>query len=463
MKILFVQPALKSLEFGFSLVAMPEPLALEVIAASLPDHEVRILDMRFDPNLKRVLEDFSPDLVGVTALTTEVYSAQEVMVKTKEVSSDIFTLVGGHHATLLPEDFNIPQADAIAPGEGELILPDLIDAISNGRKLDEVQGLIWQDRDGHFIRNSFSTTKLNMNDMRLPRRDLTSAYRDEYFFITHKPDSSMASSRGCPYQCRFCSVWEFYDGSTKQMSPERVIEEIKAIETPTVSFLDDNFMLNNKRENAIADLIRSEGIEKQYFTQCRTDSIVRHPELLEKWSEIGLQGIFFGLEGASNRTLKKLNKSNVSRNNDEAIRICRDNGVIVWGAFIVDPDWSEDDFKQLHDYVEEKEITFRQFSVLTPLPGTQLYRSKVDELLTNNYIFFDCLHSVLPTRLPREQFYEYLASLYQARTIDFTMFSETLRRGDLTMANIRRAKVVQDIMSNPEFYIQSDPILGGPI
>jgi radical SAM superfamily enzyme YgiQ (UPF0313 family) len=363
----------------------------------------------------------------------------------------------------MPEDFTIPQIDAIAPGEGELVFPYLVDAISNGRGLESVQGLIWQDSKGRFIRNTFPTMKLNMDVLKLPRRDLTSEYRDKYFFLSHKPDSSMATSRGCPYRCSFCSVWEFYNGKTKQMSPKRVLEEIKAIATSTITFVDDNFMLNYKREDAIADLIRSEGIRKQYFTQCRTDSIVRHPDLLAKWSEIGLHGIFFGLEGASDRTLKNLNKSNMSGNNDEAIRICRDNGVIVWGAFIVDPDWDADEFNRLRDYVEEKMITVKQFSVLTPLPGTQLYRDRFDELLTRDYTFFDCLHSVLKTRLPRDQFYELFASLYRPRPSDFARFSEAIRRGELTVDDVRRGKPLLDIMSNPEFYIKSDPVLGKPI
>ncbi len=395
MKILLIRPASNFFGPSFTHLANTEPLALELIAATVPDHEIRIYDMRNDSDLQRQLNTFSPEMVGVTALTTEVYAAQKVLANVKEFSPDIFTVVGGHHATLIPEDFTIPQVDAIALGEGEFVFPYLVDAISNGRKLEGVQGLIWQDSEGRFIRNTMPKMTSTMDDLKLPRRDLISSYRDNYFFLAHRPDTSMATSRGCPYRCNFCSVWEFYNGNTQQMSPKRVLEEIKSIDTSTITFVDDNFMLNYKREEAIADLIRSEGIQKKYFVECRTDSIVRHPELLAKWSKIGLQGVFFGLEGASDKTLKSLNKKNQSNINEEAIQICRDNGVAIWGSFIVDPDWNADDFEHLHDYVDEKEIAMNQFCVLTPLPGTPLYRDKFDELLTHDYTFFDCLHSVL--------------------------------------------------------------------
>ena len=90
---------------------------------------------------------------------------------------------------------------------------------------------------------------------------------------------------------------------------------------------------------------------------CRAFSIVRHPELVEKWVEIGLYAVLLGLEGGCDRTLQNVNKSCRVATNDRAIRILQDHGVIIWGAFIVDPDWTEEDFKLLRDYVSRREIT----------------------------------------------------------------------------------------------------------
>ena len=457
MRILLVQPDWRSGDIGFRLAAMPEPLGLEMLAAVVPDHEVRILDMRVDGDLKGTLEEFAPDVVAVTALTPEVYAAQDVLSQAKEYSSEIFTLVGGHHVSLLPEDFYLPYVDAIAIGEGELVFPRVVEELSGERKFGRIANLIWRGEGEQFTVNPVATEELNMDLLPLPRWDLTASYRPEYFFLFDRPDTSVATGRGCPYRCSFCSVWVFYQGKTKQMSAERVIREIAAVETDHITFVDDNFLMNYRRENNIADLIKTEGIHKRFSMECRTDTIVRHPELIEKWVDIGLYAVLLGLEG-SDETLRSVNKKNSVKANDEAIRILHDNGVIIWGAFIADPDWEEDSFKALRDYVDSREITHTQFTVLTPLPGSDFWRERYDDLLTHNYSCYDCLHPVIPTRLPREEFYKQFASLYRQRGLG--PYYELVRAGKLTIEDCKRGKQMLDTMANWESYIPNDPVLG---
>ena len=436
---------------------MPEPLALEMLAAYAPDHDVRILDMRIDHDLPAVLAEFSPHLVGATALTPEVYAACQVLQTAKDVCPDAFTVIGGHHATLLPQDFFLPQVDAIALGEGELVFSRLLKALADGPDLSSVPNLVWR-KNGAFVTNKPAETRLDLDTLALPRRDLVKHYRDEYFMLFDQPDSSVTTGRGCPYKCNFCSVWKFYGGKVRQMSAQRVVQELMTIETEHITFTDDNFLLNSTRENEIVDLIQAHGVEKRYSMQCRTDSISRHPELVERWAKIGLYGVLLGLEGASNRILNKVNKKNTITANDEAIKIIKDLGLVIWGAFIVDPDWTEDDFKRLRDYVTEKQITHTQFTVLTPLPGTELYEQDRGQLLTKDYRCFDTLHSVLPTRLSRQEFYQHFAGLYQQT--DIGPYWDLLREGKLSIEDCKRGRDMLEIMSKPELYHLNDPILG---
>ncbi len=459
MRILLIQPDYQIAGFGFRLAAMPEPLHLEVLAGGLPDHDVRILDMRIEANLMSVLEEFQPHMVGVTALTTEVYTARDVLLAVKNYSDEIFTVIGGHHCTLMPEDFQIPQADAIAIGEGEFVLPALIDALKGGGGLAQVPNLIWQNRDGRFVRNPRAIcTDRSMDNLPLPRRDLVSQYMQDYFFLFDKPDSSVAASRGCPFRCNFCSVHEFYGGRTRQMSAERVMKEIRAVNTKHITFVDDNFMMNHQRENEIADLIRAEGLDMSFSMEARSDSIVRHPELVKKWVDIGLYAVLMGLEGATEKALASVNKANMLETNNEAIRILKDNGVIIWGAFIVDPTWSVDEFKELQEYVHRMEITHTQFTVLTPLVGTQLYRERFNELLTYDYTCYDTLHAVTPTKLPRTEFYQNFANLY--KQTDLGPYYDLVRAGKLSVEDCRRGKRMLDAMSQWEYYLDKDPVLG---
>ena len=436
---------------------MPEPLALEMIAAAVPDHEMRILDLRIEDGLEDLLAAFTPDLVATTALTPEVYAACKVLQRVKNACPDIFTVVGGHHATLLPEDFQLPQVDAIALGEGEPVFAKLLESLARGPDLSDVLNLIWR-KDGAFIVNQLVEARPNMDTLPLPRRDLAKQYADQYYMLFDKPDSSVATGRGCPYRCNFCSVWKFFNGKVRQMCAQRAVQEIMAAETDHVTFVDDNFLLNDIREKEIVDLLKANGVQKRYSMQCRTDSIVRHPELVASWTDIGLYAVLLGLEGFSDRILNKVHKNNTITTNDEAIKIVKDQGLVIWGAFIVDPDWDEDDFKHLRDYVNEKEITHTQFTVLTPLPGTELYQQYNGELLTKDYRCFDTLHSVLPTRLSREKFYECYAALYQQT--DIGPYWELLREGKLSIEDCKRGRKMLDFMSKPELYHENDPVLG---
>jgi radical SAM superfamily enzyme YgiQ (UPF0313 family) len=283
-------------------------------------------------------------------------------------------------------------------------------------------------------------------------------YRQEYFFLFDKPDASVAASRGCPFRCNFCSVHEFYAGRTRQMSADRVMREIRDVETKHITFVDDNFMLDARREAELAQRVLDEGIDKTFSMEARTDSIARHPELVEQWVQAGLYAVLLGLEGATQSALTRVNKSNQLDTNDEAIRILKDNGVIIWGAFIVDPQWEADDFKRLREYVDRKEITHTQFTVLTPLPGTELYRTMFDELLTYDYTCFDTLHAVVPTRLDREEFYQRFANLYQQT--DVGPYFDLVSEGKLTVEDCRRGKRMLDAMSDWRNYLPNDPVLG---
>ena len=458
MRILFVQPDFRAGPIGFRLLALPEPLALEILAATVPDHEVAILDMRLESDLAGKLEQFAPDVVAVTALTTEVYAARDVLETVKAHAAEIFTVVGGHHATLLPQDFCVPCVDAICLGEGELVFPQLIEAVAAERVGEGIPNLVWQDRRGAFVNNGRVFGELDMNATPRPRRDLVEKYRSEYFFQFEKPDSAVATSRGCPHRCSFCSVWQFYGGRVCQMSAQRVVEEIRDISTPGITFVDDNFLMNPRLGKTIADRVKAEGINHRFSMECRSDSIVRHPDLVEKWADLGLFCVLLGLEGPSDQMLKKVNKRSTVQVNNAAVRILQANGVSIWGAFLVDTDFTAHDFTALRDYVTEMEITHTQFTILTPLPGTQLYREKSRELLTRDYTCFDALHAVVPTRLPREEFYRHFADLYRPRAIG--PYLDLVDKKILSVEQCRQGHKVLMTMSRWESYLENDPVLG---
>jgi radical SAM superfamily enzyme YgiQ (UPF0313 family) len=168
LKVLLVQPDWLQEDFGFRLAAMPEPLGLEMLAAALPDHEVRILDLRCGDDLVGQVRAFQPDLVGVTALTPEVYAAEEVLRQVKAVSGDIFTVAGGYHASLLPEDFCLPHVDAVIIGEGEPVLAGLVAALEKGGDLSGIANLLYRLPDGAFRTNKGPPVEADLDNLPLP-------------------------------------------------------------------------------------------------------------------------------------------------------------------------------------------------------------------------------------------------------------------------------------------------------
>ncbi len=355
----------------------------------------------------------------------------------KAHAAEIFTVVGGHHATLVPADFHRSSVDAICLGEGDETFPALIAALAAGKGPGGVPGLIWRQRDGQFLQSPGVPIEVDLHHLPLPRRDLVLRYRPEYFFLYFQPDTSVATGRGCPFRCNFCSVAEFYRGRTSQMCPERVVAEVSAVQTDHITFMDDNFLMGHRRASEIARRIEAAGIRHRYSMQCRSDSIVRHPE---RDGAVGADRPARGAPGPRRRQRHDARQASTRRAplkaNDEAIRILQANGIIVWGAFIIDPDWTADDFKLLEDYVAANNITHTQFTVLTPLPGTDLYRERRDQLLTDDYTCFDALHAVLPTKLPREEFYRHFAGLIGRPNIqaNYDLVSE----GRISVAEFKR-------------------------
>ncbi|MCK4423079.1 MAG: radical SAM protein, partial [Candidatus Omnitrophica bacterium] len=284
---------------------------------------------------------------------------------------------------------------------------------STGKKdLKNIKGLVIPEADKWISTGEREMIK-DLDLLPVPARPLTSSYRGEYFRGKWRPIASLSSSKGCPFRCSFCSLWKIMKGKYKTRSAGSVVNEIKQIKEDYIDFAEDNFLHDLKRAEKIYELIKAEGIKKTYKLYARSDTIVKRPDIIEKWKEIGMELILIGLESFRDNELKDLNKRNSIKNNEEAIRILQANDVEIAAYFIVNPDYTREDFEQLGDYVINLKLTQPIFTVLTPLPGTDLYEQTKDKITTDNYELFDFIHSVLPTRLPKEEFYQSLANLYK--------------------------------------------------
>ncbi|MBL8684062.1 MAG: cobalamin-dependent protein [Myxococcales bacterium] len=422
MKILLVQPSpFEPGRIGLeNTIWFCEPVALTSIAAMVPEHEVRILDMRLETEvtLNRVLAEFRPALVGTTSMTTDCYQAKAVLQTAKDTLGDkCFTIVGGHHPTLMPEDFFDPCVDALCVGEGEETFRELVSALAQQRsrgELDEIAGLLLRRADGSYHRTAKRAQIRALDTLPAPARHLIDRYRAEYFFTVAGPMASIATSRGCSFDCNFCAIWEFYERKTRFLSAKVVVDRMEAVSEKFVFFLDDNFLTNKHRLEALCDEIERRGVKKWWGTQGRADFIANNPELMKRLRDAGLVMVLSGYESNDEDALAALLKRSTADHNRRAAALLRELGIFSTGIFMVRQDFSEEDFDTLYAHINDLGIALPLVAILTPLPGTQLYRARRHELLTEDRRLFDLLHSVLPTKLPRRRFYERFAEANRA-------------------------------------------------
>jgi radical SAM superfamily enzyme YgiQ (UPF0313 family) len=410
MRILFIKPPLNPHLFGFTRY---EPLEFEYLAASVPEHEVEILDMRIEKNLIKKLDSFKPDLVGSTAYTSDVNTARSLMKEVKKHDSSIHIVIGGHHATFVPEDFAQSYIDTIFIGYADQSFKEYVDTLEEGENLEGVHNIALV-KNGTLL---FTDSKpfLDLNSLPLPARDLTRNYRKKYRDSYWNRTALIMTSRGCPFRCTFCACWKLMNGRYVTRNIDSVIEEIESIpeDVEIIDFSDDNTFHNVPRAWKLAEAIKKMPVKRRFKMYARADMIVKHPDLFASLREAGLENLTVGIESIDDEELSALNKKTSVTINNEAIQILKRLGIFIDAHFIVNPDFTVDNFERLFRYVTEKCLFRNTFAVLTPLPGTDLYDDTVDRLAIRDYDYFDLVHSVLPTTLSRKVFYKQLARIYR--------------------------------------------------
>lgn len=401
------------------------PLGLLTIAKAVSDFEVSLFDMKGEydlypgtPSLKeltiKILEDIDPDIVGVTVITSEFNYSLDIFRTVKQFNPEILTVAGGLHTTLCPGDFTDPAVNVICPGQAGNGFRQLAFAKANGSSLKEVPGILINTPDG-LARSPVSPEPWNAagKDFLMPDRNLLSRWKSTYKVGNNiHPSTYLFTSLGCPHECTFCSIWCEFNRKFYQRDLESIITELKLIDYDIVRFADANTIVNTNFINNLFNRIAEEGIQKEFIMDIRADTTVENPELIEKLALGGLKVVICGFESFRNEELRKYRKNSPAELIEKAIDIFHQNGIMIRGNYVIPNYYSMDDFKALADYANSHRTSYAGYTILTPMPGTVLYREMQDEITDydlSRYNFFNC---VTKTKLPLNEFHNQIGKLW---------------------------------------------------
>ncbi|MGD9212453.1 MAG: radical SAM protein, partial [Desulfobacteraceae bacterium] len=337
MKIaLFTVPS-SSESFGHEKLFLSEPLGLEYIAAGVEnEHDVQIFELRQTDEYEKILiekvETKKPDIIGCGANTADVMMVTNLFKRIKSLNSKILTVVGGHHATIMPEDFFTEHVDVIVQGNGVKAFRKVCNHHQVNKSFETIENIYYK-KNGEICYTHREELQ-SLDDIPFPARHLTSDFRYKYkqpVFFGTTPVALVMGSTGCPYKCKFCGIARVSNNKMISRSIESIIKEISGLKEESIMWVDDEFLIKHKRALAIAEAIEKSGIKKNYWFYGRSSNIVKHPECIEVWSKIGLKFVMIGLESHREADLTEVGKATTKSLNEEAVKICHRYNVKVKG------------------------------------------------------------------------------------------------------------------------------------
>lgn len=376
MKILLVRPPRIKQAITLSDFMFSEPLGLEMIYGALKEeHEVEIFDMMIEKESLTVkINEFKPELVGITSLCIDVIKVLELCKETKMVDSSIITAVGGTQAYFNLEGFYNDNVDYIFEYATKDNIKEFFASLNNG-----VTTLI----DGIRSRVSAysSTGKKGKNEYMLPYRSSTAKYRHEYSYFGYRPAAIMEFGTGCEKVCDFCIRWRIEGAKEKLIDLELTKKDLADIKEPAIMFIDNDFLCNEEKLTAFINMVKELNLKKNYIMYGSTKGVILYEKYLKILSDIGLKALLVGYETFSDEEMTNYHKKSSTKDNLKVSEILRKYKIDVWASFMAHPDWDKNDFKLLRKYIKKLKPQITTISPLTPFPSLPLYKKYEDRLL----------------------------------------------------------------------------------
>ncbi|MHC4632097.1 MAG: B12-binding domain-containing radical SAM protein [Planctomycetota bacterium] len=352
-------------------------IAYLLAVAKKAGYRTKYIDMVMDAfsveELLQYVAKTKPSLIGITAFAVQIGAASIIAGKIKQQMAEALICVGGSHASAIPEQTleEFPDFDFVVCGEAENLLPKIFDCLGNYDALSRLSGIVTKDKKDHTW-----VPIQNIEDIPLPAW--------EEFDLTKYPGNCphrtrqelpVVTGRGCPFRCVFCC--RALGSKVRRRSVESVISEIERnIEEfgcESIAFLDETFVLSKDWAEQFFSQLIYRGLNKKINWSCSMRVSNVSPELFQRMKEAGCYYIFFGIESASDATLKRIKKGITLPQIRNAVKWTKQAGITPIGAFIIGlPGDSEADILKSVELAKELDMYSNTFPIAIPFPGTEM-------------------------------------------------------------------------------------------
>lgn len=396
MKIVLIAPNLSNSErYGKALGKVGptcEPLGLTYIAAAIKEKrkdKVKIIDAaasKYDiDKLKKILVKLNPDIVGIGILTPMYLIAKETIENIRKILPDVKIIVGGPHVTVFLKQTmeEVPEIDFAVIGEGEITIIELLECIENNKIPSKVDGVIYR-KNKEIVLNKPRGTVKDIDVFPFPARELLNMkkYTPAPTYHRKLPSYMMLTSRGCPYNCTYCS--KIFGNLYRFNSVKKIIQEMNILidkyHAKEIIFRDDTFTINKSHVEKLCNEIIKQGLHKKIKWTCMTRVNLVTKDLLVLMKKAGCWSIHYGIESGSQRLLNLIRKGISLKQCEEAIKWTKEAGIDTKAFFMVGlPTETEEETLKTLEFTKKLDPDWIQVTITIPYPGTALYNTAKED------------------------------------------------------------------------------------
>jgi len=388
-KIIFIEPEAPNLHI-FS--GFPLPRLGPIILGTMMKNRGWEVELFFE-EVRRI--DFkiieSADLVGISTITSTAPRAYAIADRIRK--RGIPVIMGGPHVTFMTQEA-LDHADFVIRGEGEQALAAFVEAWEKGIDFTVVPNLSYR-LNGEIVHNPLQPFLGNLDQVPFPDFELLKSTKRGSGRKTPIP---VQTSRGCPFDCSFCSVTGMFGKKYRFRSTQNIIEELKRYDARknSVFFYDDNFAANRQRAKELCEAMIREKLSFEWTTQVRAD-LAKDEELVSLMREAGCHTVYVGFESMNEASLKAMKKKQTVEEITHAVKVLRKHRIKIHGMFVYGFD--EDDWQTVKDtvkFAKRARLASTQFLILTPLPGSEFYNNvkKENRIQFRDWALYDAHHVV---------------------------------------------------------------------